>query len=303
MAAEVGKVKNIKLLLQRGANIHAADKHGQTSLFIAVSNGQEEAVILLISYGADINIRNKRGDTPLSVVVQQGKTNIAQLLLAYGVAADNKLRSHLFSKDGLQNKFIFYIFNNNLKHGKPALVIQEYRLIISLEKQLAHTNECIDYKHLLTLAIVMHNTYIALLLLNSAQQKLGEESYSDLAKILLTVAVIIMDMPVIEHLIEVLKKSVTPEKAVEILESVCHHAVFKNLVESVDVNVVNLGISDNELRSARRVICWLRKRASNTNEASTRLPDQIRFLQQFPFENQNERAESIVKLVRMLSKQ
>lgn len=82
MAAAGGAdVRMIKLLLEKGANVNAADSEGYTALACAVSRrASPEAVQLLLSSGADINARNKRGETPLVLAERNGDYALVSLL-------------------------------------------------------------------------------------------------------------------------------------------------------------------------------------------------------------------------------
>ncbi|KAF3034655.1 hypothetical protein E8E12_000551 [Didymella heteroderae] len=75
-----GHVHTTRLLLARGADMTAANKFGQTSLYIAASQGHIEVVRLLLNKGVDVNIPNKRGRSPLRAAISNGHNEIAQLL-------------------------------------------------------------------------------------------------------------------------------------------------------------------------------------------------------------------------------
>ena len=68
-AAEFGRTKMAKILLEKGANIEFRDPYGNTPLLIACSrfkrNG-DEMIHLLLSYGADINAMNYYDASPKS---------------------------------------------------------------------------------------------------------------------------------------------------------------------------------------------------------------------------------------------
>ncbi|KAI1209023.1 uncharacterized protein F4807DRAFT_428541 [Annulohypoxylon truncatum] len=50
----------------RGVDINAKDKHGQTALHIAINRDHEGMARLLIDHGADTNAKDKKGRTPLN---------------------------------------------------------------------------------------------------------------------------------------------------------------------------------------------------------------------------------------------
>ena len=64
-AALNGQTEAVKLLLEKGANIHNRHRDGSTALHGAAFLGHIDTVKLLIEKGADINIRKPDGVTPL----------------------------------------------------------------------------------------------------------------------------------------------------------------------------------------------------------------------------------------------
>src|SRR5262245_15546422 len=65
IAAQVGHKGVVELLLARGADIHARDKHNFTPLHTAAEVGHREVVELLLAHKADINMQAFDGRTPL----------------------------------------------------------------------------------------------------------------------------------------------------------------------------------------------------------------------------------------------
>ena len=74
-AAESGYVKNVKYLMEHGANIHDPDNSGRTALFCAAFAGTSskpnealEVIELLVKHGADVKVKDRfTGDTPLHI--------------------------------------------------------------------------------------------------------------------------------------------------------------------------------------------------------------------------------------------
>ena len=66
MAAEKNRLALAHLLLDHGANVRLADKHGRTALHVAALYGDLDAARLLLARGADVNARDSEGHTPLS---------------------------------------------------------------------------------------------------------------------------------------------------------------------------------------------------------------------------------------------
>ena len=72
-AARSGNIKEVKRLLNNGANPDVPDAHGLTPLHQAAYWGETEIVDLLIKAGANVNAENKgRGWTPLHSAAVSG---------------------------------------------------------------------------------------------------------------------------------------------------------------------------------------------------------------------------------------
>ena len=80
LAAQNGHVEVVKLLLEAGAEIDAANLGGSTALHLAAVNGCTGVVRLLLAAGADQNLTDQRGDRPMDFAIEQGHHEIAQLL-------------------------------------------------------------------------------------------------------------------------------------------------------------------------------------------------------------------------------
>jgi ankyrin repeat protein len=88
---ELPWVKNVRLLLDGGANIEARDEEGSTPLMQAAAFGQTETFKFLVERGAKINVRDKRGMSPLTaaacacaIATMNSTFDIVRLLLEKG---------------------------------------------------------------------------------------------------------------------------------------------------------------------------------------------------------------------------
>lgn len=89
-AALLGDQHSLKLLVDKGADVEAADKHGNTVLHIAAQNGWADVVKLLLENGAKLDEQNIKGYTPLHLAAANGHQEVAELLMAAGAKTDVK---------------------------------------------------------------------------------------------------------------------------------------------------------------------------------------------------------------------
>jgi len=107
-AASSGDLESTRLLLEKGANIHARDEHGWDALYYAVYGRKVKTVKFLLEHGADPNTRENRkgfkclnqdctdtqeisGKPVLECAIARGSGGIVRLLLAHG--ADTNFKS------------------------------------------------------------------------------------------------------------------------------------------------------------------------------------------------------------------
>jgi ankyrin repeat protein len=74
----------LRALVQRKADVNAAQPDGTTALHWAVVWNNEEAVGLLLRAGADVKVKNRYGATPLSEAVSSGSATMVDALLKAG---------------------------------------------------------------------------------------------------------------------------------------------------------------------------------------------------------------------------
>jgi len=77
----------LRTLVQRKADVNAAQPDGTTALHWAVVWNNEEAINLLLRAGADVKARNRYGATPLSEAVSSGSVATVDALLKAGADA------------------------------------------------------------------------------------------------------------------------------------------------------------------------------------------------------------------------
>lgn len=73
-----------RLLLEKGADVKAADKNGWSAFHMAASNGYEAVVRLLLEEEFDINAKDEKKDTALYLATYNGHYSVVKLLLDKG---------------------------------------------------------------------------------------------------------------------------------------------------------------------------------------------------------------------------
>ena len=86
-AAQKKDIGALRALVQRSADVNAAQPDGTTALHWAVTWNNEDAVNLLLRAGADAKARNRYGATPLSEAVTSGSAAMVEALLKAGADA------------------------------------------------------------------------------------------------------------------------------------------------------------------------------------------------------------------------
>lgn len=76
------------LLYQKGANLNAKDRDGNTPLILASISRWSEGVATLIRLKAQVNAQNRLGETALLKAVQSRATDVAKLLIDAGANPD-----------------------------------------------------------------------------------------------------------------------------------------------------------------------------------------------------------------------
>ena len=79
----------MQMLLEHGAGVDRCNVSGTAPLFLACSNGDEEAVKVLVEHGADVNLRKRQtGATPLHAAVRTRCFGCLSILLCHGADAN-----------------------------------------------------------------------------------------------------------------------------------------------------------------------------------------------------------------------
>ena len=78
-------LRTVKALLERGADVNATRKGGETALHVAAAAGLNRVVSRLVVAGAQVNVKNGRGQSPLSLIAKRDdRRATADLLRSLG---------------------------------------------------------------------------------------------------------------------------------------------------------------------------------------------------------------------------
>ncbi len=90
LAVASGEKSLVELLLARGAAVNSKGHEGVSALYTATIAGQNEIAELLIARGAEVNAGTKTGFTPLGYAARDGNRAMAELLIAHGADMNTK---------------------------------------------------------------------------------------------------------------------------------------------------------------------------------------------------------------------
>ena len=80
---DAGHLEAARALLERGADVNAADRIGWTALMEAASKGRPELVRMLLDYGANVQAQSQTGWTALRAT-PKGNIKIQKMLRRAG---------------------------------------------------------------------------------------------------------------------------------------------------------------------------------------------------------------------------
>ncbi len=89
-AAKKGDIEEVRLLLEKGADVNSRNMDGWTALMLAAWNGNTETVELLLDEGADVNSKSISGWTALMFAAANGCIKTAKFLIEKGAEVDEK---------------------------------------------------------------------------------------------------------------------------------------------------------------------------------------------------------------------
>jgi ankyrin repeat protein len=127
----------LRLLIDRGADVNARDKNGKSVLIQAAEKGRTHAITILVDRGADINAKSSSGKTPLIMAAIGGYTHqyfvsqVVRCLFIAGPRSQNYRRQLVV---GILNCFFCLSWTDNPLdsiHPPPVRVHGRYVLLSS----------------------------------------------------------------------------------------------------------------------------------------------------------------------------
>ena len=71
----------VNFLIEMNANIHAANKNGETAIHISASRGYVQLTNILLEKGADVDVQDGEGRTPVILAAMSDHKQVISLLL------------------------------------------------------------------------------------------------------------------------------------------------------------------------------------------------------------------------------
>ncbi|MBN2270416.1 MAG: ankyrin repeat domain-containing protein [Sedimentisphaerales bacterium] len=90
LAAELGALAQVEVLLEEGIDVNAKDEDGKTPLHLAVQEDHKDVVQALVSKGADVNAKDNKGMTPIHLATLRNLRDIIDLLISKGANVNTK---------------------------------------------------------------------------------------------------------------------------------------------------------------------------------------------------------------------
>ena len=92
-ASDKGQKEFVELLIQNGADVNECNGYGTTAFMMASMNNHKEIVEILIQQGVDVNHRDRDGDTALIMASNYGDKEATELLIQNGADVNQRNNS------------------------------------------------------------------------------------------------------------------------------------------------------------------------------------------------------------------
>jgi ankyrin repeat protein len=171
LAAELGELLTINLLLTRGANPDIANSKGNTPLMVAIKQNNLSEALALLPVTKNLDQQNEEGDTALILAIRLGHIHIARAL----TQCSSDL---LLINNRQENAFVCLAQQGYSLTCQHALLTKE--LIIALAQRYPlHIDHMVDGHHnLLCLAVLINDMEVAKILLGVGAQ-INMPNYED----------------------------------------------------------------------------------------------------------------------------
>jgi len=97
-------------LVERGADLEAADEHGRTVLLQAAEGGSVPACRWLLARGADLEHKDSKGQTALVLATKAGHAGVVEHLLARGCAGEHVRAALVVAAETYRHKLVDVIW-------------------------------------------------------------------------------------------------------------------------------------------------------------------------------------------------
>ncbi|XP_076061666.1 death-associated protein kinase dapk-1-like isoform X4 [Oratosquilla oratoria] len=182
LAAGLGEMDALELLVKKGGSVDAMDAQGDTPLHWASRQGHANIIGFLIQQGAQINSQNKNGESCLHVACRYGHTSVVQTLCMSNMNIDlqddhGESALHIAVWHGFP-RIVHHLCsaaaNTSLveKEGQMPLHVASLRGHVECVRGLLGAGAEVDAQDLhgstpLHLALARHHSQVALLLLHA----------------------------------------------------------------------------------------------------------------------------------------
>ena len=130
------KLEMVKLLIDNGANVKAADEKKWQTLHSSANLGIPNTILkYLIDSGSDVNAIDYRGRSPLTIAIDYNKVETAKFLLANGAKANVKVSGKSALRKSFEKNF----------HDLTALIMESLRKELKPKVFASDCQDCSEF--------------------------------------------------------------------------------------------------------------------------------------------------------------
>lgn len=131
-----GSLENVKLLLQKGADINMANDRGETPILSALRENEFKIAAYLSEHGASLDARDVMGNTVLSYALNNKQTSLALKALHQNSSLHVSVLSTWFSRDCVRVKDWVFRDEEDIREHKTDALEWNYLHIAALNNQV-----------------------------------------------------------------------------------------------------------------------------------------------------------------------